>query len=77
MYRDIGQFDKAIANFEKANQVDPKHVQSLFNLGVVYAHDLKQPKKADGGLEQGHPARRRRASRRRRRAGAAAVEEAK
>jgi cytochrome c-type biogenesis protein CcmH/NrfG len=46
MYRDLGQFDKAIANFQKANQLDPKHVQSLFNLGVVYLHDMKQPKKA-------------------------------
>src|SRR6266511_1637924 len=46
MYRDVGQFDRAIANFTKANQVDPKHVQSLYNLGVVYLNDLKQPKKA-------------------------------
>lgn len=46
MYRAIGQFEKAISNFEKANRVDPKHVQSLYNMGVVYAHDLKQPKKA-------------------------------
>ncbi|HET8538687.1 MAG TPA: tetratricopeptide repeat protein [Anaeromyxobacter sp.] len=46
MYRDLGQFDKALANFEKASQADPKHVQSLFNIGVVYANDLKQPKKA-------------------------------
>jgi predicted TPR repeat methyltransferase len=46
MYRELGQFDKAVANFQKANQVDGKHVQSLFNLGVVYLNDLKQPKKA-------------------------------
>jgi cytochrome c-type biogenesis protein CcmH/NrfG len=46
MFRDLGQFDKAVQNFQKANQLDPKHVQSLFNLGVVYLHDLKQPKKA-------------------------------
>ena len=46
MYRDLGQFDRAVANFQKANQLDPKHVQSLFNLGVVYLNDLKQPKKA-------------------------------
>jgi cytochrome c-type biogenesis protein CcmH/NrfG len=46
MYRALGQYDKAIANFEKANKADPKHVQSLFNLGVVYAHDLKDVKKA-------------------------------
>jgi cytochrome c-type biogenesis protein CcmH/NrfG len=46
MYRDIGQFQRAIANFQKANQVDPKHVQSLYNMGVVYLNDLRQPKKA-------------------------------
>ena len=46
MYRDLGEYQKAIANFQKANQADPKHVQSLFNMGVVYLNDLKQPKKA-------------------------------
>lgn len=46
MYRALGQFDKAIANFEKASRASPKHVQSLYNMGVVYAHDLKQAKKA-------------------------------
>jgi len=46
MYKELGQFDKAIANFEKANKTNPTHVQSLFNMGVVYLHDLKQPKKA-------------------------------
>lgn len=46
MYRALAQFDKAIANFEKANRANPKHIQSLFNMGVVYAHDLNQPKKA-------------------------------
>jgi tetratricopeptide (TPR) repeat protein len=46
MYRALGQFDKAIANFEKANRADPKHVQSLYNIGVVYSADLKKPKEA-------------------------------
>lgn len=46
MYRKMGLFDKAIANFEKASQIDPKHTQSLFNLGVVYANDLRQKDKA-------------------------------
>jgi tetratricopeptide (TPR) repeat protein len=46
MYRKMGLFDKAIANFEKANKLNPSHAQSLFNLGVVYANDLKQPDKA-------------------------------
>jgi hypothetical protein len=46
MYRELRQYDRAVANFIKANQVDPRHMQSLFNLGIVYQHDLNQPKKA-------------------------------
>ena len=46
MYRKLGWFDKAIANLEKAQKIDPKHLQSLYNLGVVYWMDLKQPDKA-------------------------------
>jgi len=46
MYRETGAFDRAIANFEKANRLEPTHVQSLFNLGVVYAYDLKRTDKA-------------------------------
>lgn len=46
MYRKMGLFDKAVANFEKASRIDPRHAQSLFNLGVVYANDLKQNDKA-------------------------------
>ncbi len=40
MFRELGQFDKAVANFQKAQKLDPKHLQSLFNLGIVYANDL-------------------------------------
>lgn len=46
MFRRIGWYDKALANFEKANKIDPKHLQSLYNAGLVYAEDLKQPEKA-------------------------------
>ncbi|ANA39739.1 MULTISPECIES: tetratricopeptide repeat protein [Geobacter] len=46
MYRAVGWFDKAIANLEASVKVDPKHVQSLFNLGIIYMEDLKQPAKA-------------------------------
>ena len=46
MYRRIGWFGKAIENFTKANQVDPKHLQSLLNLGIVYRFDLEQNTKA-------------------------------
>jgi len=46
MFRETGAFDQAIANFQKANKVDPKHVQSLFNLGVVYASDKRDADRA-------------------------------
>ncbi|MDP1831196.1 MAG: tetratricopeptide repeat protein [Geothrix sp.] len=46
MYRNLGQHDQALANFQKANKLDPKHVQSLFNIGVVYASDLNKPDEA-------------------------------
>ncbi len=46
MYRALGQYDKAISNFEKANKTNPSHVQSLFNMGIVYSSDLKQTDKA-------------------------------
>lgn len=46
MLRRVGWYDRAIANFEKAQQVDPKHLQSLFNMGIVYMDDMKKPDKA-------------------------------
>lgn len=47
MYRALGAFDKAVSNFERANQIAPQHLQSLFNQGVVYAYDLKDRQKAE------------------------------
>jgi cytochrome c-type biogenesis protein CcmH/NrfG len=41
MYRELGAYDKAVLNFEKAASINPKHVQSLLNLGIVYAENLK------------------------------------
>jgi len=46
MYRQLNQFDKAIANFQKAGKINPSHVPSIFNLGIVYAGDLHQPDEA-------------------------------
>lgn len=46
MFRKAGWYDKAIANFEKASKIDPNHLQSLYNVGLVYLTDLKQPDKA-------------------------------
>lgn len=52
MYRALGQFDQAIADFEKAQKVAPDHLQSLINMAVVYDNDLKQPQKAQAALEK-------------------------
>ena len=52
MYRALGQFDLAIANFEKAQKVAPDHYQSLINMAVVYDNDLKQTDKAVAALER-------------------------
>jgi tetratricopeptide (TPR) repeat protein len=46
MYRDLGQFDLALANFQKANKLQPTHLPSLLNIGVVYATDLHKPDEA-------------------------------
>lgn len=46
MYRKVGWFDKAINNFTKANELKPTHLQSLFNLGIVYRYDLNDTGKA-------------------------------
>jgi cytochrome c-type biogenesis protein CcmH/NrfG len=46
MFRKVGWYDKALANFAKAQQIDPKHLQSLFNSGLVYSVDLKDNVKA-------------------------------
>jgi tetratricopeptide (TPR) repeat protein len=52
MYRALGQFDQAIANFEKAQKLAPTHLQSLINIAVVYDADLKKPEKAIAALEK-------------------------
>jgi cytochrome c-type biogenesis protein CcmH/NrfG len=47
MYRRVGWFDKAINNFIKANQLNPQHLNSLFNMGIVYSQDLGEKQQAD------------------------------
>ncbi len=39
MYRRKGEYDRAIAEFKKAGEIDPKHVNSRYNLGIVLLHD--------------------------------------
>jgi cytochrome c-type biogenesis protein CcmH/NrfG len=52
MFRAVGQFEQAIANFEKAQKLAPDHLQSLINIAVVYDADLKKPDKATVALEK-------------------------
>ncbi len=47
MYRALRQYDRALANFDKASRLDPKHLQSLYNQGVVYGFDLHDRAKAE------------------------------
>ncbi len=46
MYRQVGWYDKAIGNFEKASNLDRNHQQSLYNMGIVYRYDLMDFAKA-------------------------------
>jgi cytochrome c-type biogenesis protein CcmH/NrfG len=46
MFRKLGWYDKALANFQKARAQNPRHLQSLYNMGIVYTVDLKQPDRA-------------------------------
>jgi len=40
MYRRIGDFEKAVAELRRAMELDPKHLNSALNLGVVLRYDL-------------------------------------
>ena len=46
MYRQIGDFTRALANFDKAHKVDSYNLESLYNNGYVLAFDLNQIDKA-------------------------------
>lgn len=46
MYRRIGWYQKAIENFLEANKINPQHLQSLLNMGIVYSFDLEEKGKA-------------------------------
>ncbi len=46
MYRQTGDFQRAVTNFEKANDIDPYNLESLYNSGYVYAFDLNDIPKA-------------------------------
>ena len=46
MYRQIGNFTRALSNFDKAHKVDSYNLESLYNSGYVLAFDLNQIDKA-------------------------------
>lgn len=46
MFKRLGWFDRAIGNFTKANEIDPTHATSVYNLGIVYRYDLQDFPKA-------------------------------
>ncbi len=46
MYEQLADYDRALANFEQAQRVAPTHVQSVFNIGVVWSKHKNDPAKA-------------------------------
>lgn len=40
MYRNVGDSQRAASEFRRAAEMDPKHLNSLMNLGVVLRYDL-------------------------------------
>jgi tetratricopeptide (TPR) repeat protein len=46
MYREQGDFSRALANFEKALKIAPNNLESLYNVGYVNAFDLNRMDKA-------------------------------
>ena len=51
MYRQLKDFQKALAAFRKAAAAGPTHPQSRMNIGVVLMHDLNDPKGAIAAWE--------------------------
>jgi cytochrome c-type biogenesis protein CcmH/NrfG len=52
MFRKLGDFDKAIDEFRKAVQIDPKHLNSQYNIGIVLLHDKRDIKGAIKAWEE-------------------------
>lgn len=40
MYRELGEYKKALECFRNANSINPEHTQSLYNEGLILSHDL-------------------------------------
>ena len=52
MYRKLGQSDKALEEFGKAAQSDPKHANSRYNIGIVLLHDKQNIRAAIKAWEE-------------------------
>ncbi|MCJ7704553.1 MAG: tetratricopeptide repeat protein [Desulfobacterales bacterium] len=52
MYRALGDFDRAIEEFKRAAQSDPKHINSRYNMGIVLLHDKQDIKGAIKAWEE-------------------------
>jgi len=52
MYRNLGEMDRALEQFQKAAQSDPKHVNSRYNIGIVLLHDKQDIKGAIKAWEE-------------------------
>jgi cytochrome c-type biogenesis protein CcmH/NrfG len=52
MYRSLGDFDRAIAEFRKAAESNPKHAHSRYNIGIVLLHDKEDIKGAIKAWEE-------------------------
>jgi Flp pilus assembly protein TadD len=51
-YRNEGEFRRAVSLFERARKNDPNHWQSLLNLVLIHAYDLKDPAGAQRWFEE-------------------------
>ncbi len=51
-YRGMQRFDDALAKFERANAVDSKHWQSLYNIVIVEAFDRRRFDRAQAALRR-------------------------
>jgi tetratricopeptide (TPR) repeat protein len=52
MFRKLGEFDRALEEFRKAAQSDPKHINSRYNIGLVLLHDKQDIKGAIKAWEE-------------------------
>lgn len=52
MFRKLGEFDRALEEFRKAAQSDPKHINSRYNIGLVLLHDKQDIKEAVKAWEE-------------------------